>query len=88
MVDVVRPVGPAGMASLVALATADDGGRARSIVQYPPRLGSFDPRVLTRTLNLGVVGGLRVAGALAPSVVMAAAEEAEGWDLGAVYRRR
>lgn len=88
MVDVVRPVGPAGMASLVALATADDGVRARSIVQYPPRLGSFDPRVLTRTLHLGVVGGLRVAGALAPSVVMAVAEEGEGWDLGATYRRR
>ncbi len=88
MVDVVRPVGPAGMASLVALATADDVVRARSIVQHPPRLGSFDPRVLTRTLHLGVVGGLRVAGALAPSVVMAAAEEGEGWDLGGVYRRR
>jgi peptide/nickel transport system substrate-binding protein len=88
MVDVVRPVGPAGMATLVALATADDPARARSIVQHPPRLGSFDPRVLTRTLHLGVVGGLRVAGASAPPLVVAPFEEGDGWDLGGTYRRR
>jgi len=88
MVDVVRPVGPVGVASLVALVAADDPARASSIVKHPPRLSSFDPRVLARTLRLGVVGGLRVAGATAPSVVMVLSKEGAGWDLGSVYRKR
>ena len=88
MVDVVRPVGPPGTATLVALATADDRSRARAIVQSPPRLGSFDPRVLSRTLQLGVVGALRVVGAAVGSVQLFPSEDGPGWDLGATYRRR
>ncbi len=85
MMDVVRPVGPPGLATLVALATADDPATARSIVRHPPRLGSFAPRVLARTLHLGVVGELRVLGATIPQLHLVAARDG-GWDLGASYR--
>lgn len=88
MVDVVRPVGPAGIASLVALATGDDAARAREIARRPPRLTSFAPRMLTRTLRLGVVGALRVAGASANVVHLEPMPEGLGWDLGGTYRRR
>ena len=88
MVDLVRPVGPPGMDTLIALATADDPARAQDTAKYPPRLGTFDPRVLTRTLQLGVVGGLRVAGAHDASLVIGPSLQGAGWDLGASYRRR
>jgi peptide/nickel transport system substrate-binding protein len=43
MVDVVRPIGPPGIATLVALTTADDATRAREIAKRPPRLTTFAP---------------------------------------------
>jgi len=88
MVDVVRPVGPPGTATLVALTTADDASRAREVAKRPPRLTSFAPRMLTRTLRLGVVGALRVAGATTRMVHMEPLPEGQGWDLGGSYRRR
>lgn len=88
MVDLVRPVGPAGMATLVALATADDPARAQDIARHPPQLGTFDPRVLARTLQLGVAGGLLVAGAHDGSVVVRPSLVGAGWDLGGSFRRR
>jgi peptide/nickel transport system substrate-binding protein len=88
MVDVVRPLGPAGTATLLSLVSADDPVRAGMMAAQPPTVASFDPRVLARTLRLGVVGGLRVAGAVAPSVVVPVADTGAGWDLGAAYVRR
>lgn len=86
MIDLVRPVGPAGVATLIALATADDPVRARSIVRAPPKLTSFAPRVLARTLGLGVVGDLRVAGATLESIHLVPQADGSGWDLGNSYR--
>jgi len=86
MLDLVRPVGPAGVATLIALATADQGAGARSIARHPPRLTSFAPRVLARTMRLGVVGELRVAGAAIGALRLAAARDGNGWDLGASWR--
>jgi peptide/nickel transport system substrate-binding protein len=86
MVDLVRPIGPPGVATLLALATADDPARATSIIRTPPRLTSFAPRVLARTLRLGVVGDLRVAGAAIESVRLQPQPDGMGWDLGASYR--
>ncbi len=86
MIDVVRPVGPAGIGTLIALATADDPARARSIVRSPPKLTSFAPRVLARTLRLGVVGDLLIAGATLPSIHLLPQPDGLGWDLGNSYR--
>lgn len=87
MVDLVRPIGPPGIATLIAMATADDPTRAVAIARHPPRQSSFDPRVLARTMQLGVVGALRVSGAVVPAVDLVASPDG-GWDLGASYRRR
>lgn len=86
MLHVVRPLGPSGLASLVALTAAVDARSALDVVQRPPRLSSFEPRTLTRMLRLGVIGELRVAGAHAADVRLAKALAGDGWDLGASHR--
>jgi peptide/nickel transport system substrate-binding protein len=85
--ELVRPLAPDPLGALLALATADDPARARELARRPPKLASSAPaRTLTRTLRVGVVGEARLAGAVAPDVVLARAP-GEGWDLGASYRR-
>ncbi len=79
MLDFVRPIGPPGRATLLALLTAADAALAR----HPPELTEFDPRAVARTLALGVVGELRIAGAHIPGV-----NGLGSWDLGAVWRPR
>lgn len=64
-IDVVRSIDPSPLGTLVSLATADHAERARDVVRHPPRLGSVSARALTRTMRLGVLGELRVAGAAA-----------------------
>ena len=59
---------------------------ALELMRSPPRLSTFSPRALTRTLRLGVLGELRVVGAHAPDVRLAKSTAGEGWDLGATYR--
>jgi peptide/nickel transport system substrate-binding protein len=86
LLGLVRPFGALGVATLVALAAAGDPMAARDIVRRPPRLTSFAPRMLTRTLKIGVLGELRVAGAHAPDVHLAKNAAGEGWDLGSSYR--
>jgi len=86
LLGLVRPFGAPGVATLVALAAAADPLSAREIVRRPPRLTSFAPRVLTRTLKLGVLGELRVAGAHAPDVHLPKNAGGDGWDLGSSYR--
>ena len=58
-VDFVRSIGPPGRTTMLSLLTASDPALARKA----PRLGSFDARQIARTLPLGVVGELRIAGA-------------------------
>lgn len=86
MLHVVRPLGPQGLATLVALTAAVDPRAALDVVRRPPRLSSFEPRSLTRMLRLGVIGELRIAGAHSVEVRLAKAPSGEGWDLGASHR--
>jgi peptide/nickel transport system substrate-binding protein len=86
LLGVVRPFAAQGIATLVALAAASDPSAALELMRSPPRLSSFSPRALTRTLKLGVLGELRVTGAHAPDVRLAKSTTGEGWDLGSTYR--
>ena len=83
---IVRPFAPTGIATLVALAAASDSASALELVRRPPQLTSFAPRILARTLKLGVVGELRVTGAHAPNVYLAKNPTGAGWDSGGSYR--
>jgi peptide/nickel transport system substrate-binding protein len=86
MLGIVRPFSAAPLGSHIALAAAVDAKNAREIMRRPPRLATFDPRAVTRTLTLGVLGELRVMGAHAPDLHLARSQTAEGWDLGSTYR--
>jgi peptide/nickel transport system substrate-binding protein len=79
MLDFVRPLGPSGEALLLGLLTAENPALARR----PPRLAGQSVRDLARTLSLGVIGRLRLVGAVLPDV-----RSLEQWQLGAVFRER
>jgi peptide/nickel transport system substrate-binding protein len=84
MIHTVRAPGGPGLPKLVALTTAVDPKSALDAERRPPKLASFAPKLLTRTLRLGVLGELRVTGAVAPDVFLA--KGSEGWDLASSYR--
>jgi len=85
--DVVRPLGPGPLGVLLALATADDPALARDLAKSPPKLApQASARTLTRSLHVGVLGEVRVSGGQVPDLVLA--RGADGWDLGASFRRR
>jgi peptide/nickel transport system substrate-binding protein len=86
--DVVRPVAPGSFAAMVALATADNAGRASELMQHPPKLGEVPARTMTRTMRCGVVGEIRVQGGRAPDVQLAASSAGAGFDLGASTHAR
>ena len=86
MLGIVRPFAATPLGSHIALTAAVDAKSARELLLRPPRLTSFDPRVVTRTLTVGVLGELRVMGAHAPDLHLARNQTAEGWDLGSTYR--
>jgi peptide/nickel transport system substrate-binding protein len=87
-IELVRPLGPGPLATLLALASADQRARALDLARHPPRLAAgAAPRALTSTLRLGVLGEVRVAGGVMPDIVIARAAGGDGWDLGATYRR-
>jgi peptide/nickel transport system substrate-binding protein len=86
--DVVRPVASGSFAAMVALATADNAGRASELVQHPPKLGEIPARTMTRTLRCGVVGEIRVQGGRAPEVQLVASPTGSGFDLGTTTRSR
>jgi peptide/nickel transport system substrate-binding protein len=77
LLDFVRTLGPPGRATLLALLAAANP----ALAARPPHVPSEDPLDLARTLPLGVVGALRVAGARAADV-----RALDGWQLGNVYR--
>ena len=54
-----------------------------SLAVRPPQAPSFEPVDIARTLPLGVLGALRLAGARAPDV-----HALESWQLGNVFRDR
>jgi peptide/nickel transport system substrate-binding protein len=86
MLGVVRPFAPTAAGSHIALAAAADPKNALELMRRPPRLTTFDPRMVTRTLTLGILGELRVMGAHAPDLHLARNPITDGWDLGATYR--
>lgn len=86
MLGIVRPFSGSFLGSHVALAAAIDPKNGLELQRRPPRLTTFDPRSVTRTLTLGVLGELRVMGAHAADVRLARNQTAEGWDLGSTYR--
>jgi peptide/nickel transport system substrate-binding protein len=90
LLGIVRPLGiastAAGPATLVSLAAAADPASGLEVMRRPPKLTSFAPRLVTRTLKLGVLGDFRVTGAHAPGVHLARHPTGEGWDLGSSYR--
>lgn len=87
MLHIVRSLGEPGVATLAALSAATSARASLDVVRRPPRLTSFEPRSLTRTLRLGVVGELRVMGAHAGEIHLARASSGGGWDLPASYRQ-
>jgi len=86
MLGIVRPFGPSPLGSHIALAATVDPKSALELLRRPPRVTTFDPRIVTRTLTLGVLGELRVMGAHAPDLHLARNPLGEGWDLGGSYR--
>jgi peptide/nickel transport system substrate-binding protein len=83
--DVVRPLAPTPIGALISLSTADNPTAAADVVRFPPRGLDPQPRALTRTLRVGIVGEVRVQGGRAPLLNLAAAPDA-GIDFGACTR--
>ena len=85
-IEIVRPAGPSPAQWLASLAGAEDPARARELASAPPKLANgASPRSLTSGLRAGVLGEVRVAGGAVADLMLARA--AEGWDLGASFRR-
>jgi peptide/nickel transport system substrate-binding protein len=76
LLDFVRASGPPGRATLLSLLAAVNP----ELAARPPRVTSFEPIDVARTLPLGVVGALRVAGSRIPEL-----NALESWQLGSVF---
>jgi peptide/nickel transport system substrate-binding protein len=87
MLDVARPPSPTPIGTFVGLATADNAATAADVSSHPPRLADMNPRALTRTMRIGVVGEIRVQGARMPDVTLGASPFG-GLDLGDASRAR
>jgi peptide/nickel transport system substrate-binding protein len=59
--DVSRPLAPGPLGTLLGLATSDDAASAVDLARHPPRTEA-PPRVLCRTMRIGVLGDIRVQG--------------------------
>ncbi|HSN98240.1 MAG TPA: hypothetical protein VLS89_08075 [Candidatus Nanopelagicales bacterium] len=86
-IDLARPLGAGPLGALFALATAEERARGVDLAKHPPKLpAGASARSLTGSLRVGVIGEMRVAGALMRDLALARAPDG-GWDLGASYRR-
>lgn len=88
VLDIVRPLGPGSMSTLLALATAEDPVRAAELARRPPKTLASSARGLAASLRVGVIAELRASGGVVPDVVLAKNAVHDGWDLGASFRRR
>jgi peptide/nickel transport system substrate-binding protein len=86
--DVARPVSRAPLGTLLGLATADDPASAASLARHPPRGGDLSPRVVTRTMRVGVVAEVRVQGGRMPELYLPASSAAFGVDFAAATHGR
>lgn len=88
MLDVVRPLGPGPLGTLLALASAEGAARAAEIARRPPKSPATSARALSASLQVGVVGEVRASGGVVPDVTLAKNTVSDGWDLGASFRRK
>lgn len=87
-IQLVRPLGPSALHTLLALATTEDLTRGRDLAKSPPKLANNPAaRALTSALRVGVLGELRIAGGVVPDLAFARSPNGEGWDLGATFRK-
>jgi peptide/nickel transport system substrate-binding protein len=77
LLDFVRSAGPPGRTTLLSLLAA----ASPELAARPPRMTSYEPSEIARTLPLGVVGALSVTGARIPEL-----SGLEAWQLGSVFR--
>lgn len=88
VLDVVRPLGPGGTNTLLALASAEDPARAADLARHLPKSIPSSARAATASLSVGVLGEVRASGGVIPEVTLAKNTVMDGWDLGASYRRK
>jgi len=79
MLDFVRTAGPPGRTTLLTLLASTNP----ALVARPPQAPSFEPLDIARSLPLGVLGTLRIAGARLPDT-----HALDAFQLGAVFRDR
>jgi peptide/nickel transport system substrate-binding protein len=85
-IDFVRHPDSGPHAPLLALATADRVELGREVVLKPPRTAERAPHEVTRTLRLGVLGGLTVHGGVVPGVTLAPSTTTRGIDWANSFR--
>lgn len=88
VLDVVRPLGPGALNTLLALASAGDSARAAELARKPPKSPSSSARALAASLKVGVIGEVRASGGVVPDVTLAKGAVNDGWDLGASFRKK
>lgn len=85
--EVVRPLTQGTQGAWASLSAADDPVRAKEWALRPPKFAANAPvRSLTREMQLGVLGELRVTGGITPDIMLA--RNLEGWDWGASFRKK
>jgi peptide/nickel transport system substrate-binding protein len=87
LLDVVRPLAFTEGGGAIALATANDPAAARAFVNHKPREG-LAPRVVTRTMRLGVVGEIRMTGGRARGLTLPRSPSGRGLDWGNAFWAR
>ena len=85
--DLVRPFDRTPLGASVALASADDPERGAELARHPP-LGSADPRVLCRTLRLGILADVHLQGGRMSDLVLPRGADGVGVDFGAIIHPR
>lgn len=88
MLDLVRPLGPGPLNTLLSLASAESPARAVEVAKKPPKNPASSARALAATLQVGVIGEVRASGGVIADVTLAKNAAGEGWDLGASFRRK
>lgn len=88
LLDVVRPLGPGALNTLLALASAHDAAHAQDLARKPPKSPSSSARALAASLQVGVIGEVRASGGVIPQLTLAKDAVHGGWDLGASFRRK
>ena len=86
--EVMRPLGPSALHTLLALATAEDPAHACDIARAAPRVSpASSARLLCSELRVAVIGDVVVQGGLRAGLTLARAQSGDGWDMGASYLR-